>query len=71
MELPVAVLIHNELLGIKGSPGDLLNISPHGFYEVNLRFGEKVHRVLLPVSSTVVIGREPEVAEAERIEVER
>lgn len=71
MELPTAVLIHNETLGIKGSRGDLLNISPQGYYEVNLKFGEKTHRVLLPIGETVVIGQEPEVADAERIEVER
>lgn len=71
MELPIGVLIHNEVLGIKGSRGDLLNISPHGYYEVNLKFGDKTHRVLLPIGLTVIIGQEPEVAETERIEVER
>ena len=71
MELPVKVLIHNELLGIKGSRADLLAISPHGYYEANLKFGQNVHRVLLPVASTVVIGQEAEVAPDERIEVER
>lgn len=71
MELPIDVLIHNELLGLKGSRGDLLNISPHGYYEVNLKFGEKTHRVLLPMDNTVIIGQEAEVAAAERIEVER
>lgn len=71
MELPIGVLIHNEVLGVKGSRGELLNISPHGYYEVNLKFGEKTHRVLLPIDGTVVIGHEPEVPAAERIEVER
>ncbi|MCP4202821.1 MAG: hypothetical protein GY769_12915 [bacterium] len=71
MELPFGVLIHNEILGIKGSRGDLLNISPHGYYEVNLKFGENTHRVLLPIANTVIIGQEAEVPAAERIEVER
>ncbi len=71
MELPVAVLIHNQVLGIKGSRGDLLNISPLGYYEVNLKFGEKTHRVLLPIALTVVIRQEPELAATERIEIER
>lgn len=71
MELPIGVLIHNELLGVKGSRGNLLNISPHGYYEVNLEFGEKTHRVLLPIDNTVIISQEAEVAAAERIEVER
>lgn len=71
MELPVAVLIHNQVLGIKGSRGDLLNISPLGYYEVNLKFGEKTHRVLLPIALTVVIRQESELAATERIEIER
>ena len=60
MELPAEVLIHNEVLGLKGSRGDLLRISPEGYYEVNLAFGERIHRVLLPIESTVVIQREAE-----------
>jgi hypothetical protein len=71
MELPIGVLVHNELLGIKGSHGDLLNISPQGYYEINLDFGEKTHRVLLPIGATVIISQEAEVPAAERIEVER
>ncbi len=71
MELPLGVLVHNEILGIKGSRGDLLNISPHGYYEVNLKFGDNTHRVLLPIANTVIIGQEAEVPAAERIEVER
>ncbi len=71
MELPIQVLIHNEILGIKGSRADLLSISPHGYYEVNLQFGQNVHRVLLPIAETVVIGQEAEVPRDARIEVER
>lgn len=70
MELPVKVLVHNETLGVKGSRGDLLSISPQGYYEVNLKFGEKVHRVLLPIGQTVVIAHEAEVGAEERIEIE-
>ena len=71
MELPVPVLIHNELIGVKGGQGVLLNVSEDGFYEVNLTFGAKVHRLLLPVATTVVIAREPEEAEDESLEIER
>ena len=71
MELPTEVLVHNELIGVKGSAGTLLNINEHGFYEVNLRFGSNVHRVLLPVGSTVVIGREPEATPVDSLEIER
>lgn len=73
MELPAEVLIHNSVLGMKGSPGTLLQVSPHGFYEANVRFGDRVHRVLLPIADTAMIAAEPEeavVASAE-IEIER
>ncbi len=71
MELPAEVLIHNELLGLKGSRGRLLGIAPEGYYEVNLKFGEKLHRVLLPIAATVLISREPEEPVDARIEIER
>jgi hypothetical protein len=71
MEQPTPVMIHNELIGVKGSPGTLLNISEHGFYEVNLTFGSNVHRVLLPIASTAVIGRDPEDVWSEGLELER
>ena len=60
MELPTEVLIHNAPLGMKGAPGKLIAISEHGFYEVNCAFGDKIHRVLLPIGATVLIAREPE-----------
>ena len=72
MELPVEILIHNTLVGLKGAQGTLLAISPHGYYEVNVRFGDKTHRVQLPIAETVVIRRTPEEAEVgEPIEVQR
>jgi len=55
MELPTDVLIHNELLGMKGARGRLLQLGREGYYEVNCQFGDRIHRVLLPVNSTVVI----------------
>ena len=71
MEIPKEVLIHNDMLGIKGSRGTLLDVSPHGYYEVNLKFGENVHRVLLPVARTVLIQADPEAVAGPAIEVER
>jgi hypothetical protein len=71
MEIPADVLIHNELLGIKGSRGRLLRVSEHGYYEVNLTFGERQHRVMLPVAATVIINAEPEIVGGEQFEVER
>ncbi len=71
MELPTQVLVHNQILGVKGAKGTLLSVSPHGYYEVNLKFGDSQHRVLLPVSSTVVIASEAEETGGEPIELER
>lgn len=72
MELPSEVLIHNELVGMKGTRGTLLQVSPLGFYEANVRFGEGTHRVLLPIDSTVVIAQEPEERAAPKeLEIER
>ncbi len=71
MELHTEVLIHNEILGVKGGKGVLLQISGDGYYEVNLQFGERVHRTLLPIQGTVLIGREPEEATRPDLEIER
>jgi hypothetical protein len=72
MELPAEVLVHNEPMGMKGSRAVLLQIHPDGFYEMNVRFGERTHRVLLPIAATVVIAGEAEVTvSVESLEVER
>lgn len=72
MELPSEVMIHNEQLGMKGTRAVLLQIHPDGFYELNVKFGERVHRVMLPIPSTAVIAREPEPAAGpEAAEIER
>jgi len=61
MELPAQVMVHNELMGMKGNRATLLQISPDGYYELNLRLpGDKVHRVLLPIGATALIATEPE-----------
>ena len=73
MDLPNKVLVHNDILGIKGGKGTLVAISPHGFYELNLRFGQAkaTHRVLMPIETTVIISREPEEEFLVDVEIER
>ncbi|MFP5285422.1 MAG: hypothetical protein ACLGI9_06765 [Thermoanaerobaculia bacterium] len=71
MELPAEVLIHNELLGIKGGKGTLLQVTPDGYYEVNCTFGERVHRTLFPIQGTVLIQRQPEDLTRVDLEIER
>lgn len=73
MELPIAVLIHNELLGLKGTKGSLIQIYPEGFYLLSTTFGSKIHKVHLPIGQTVLIVEEPEDEEVvgEPLEIER
>ena len=71
MELPAEVLIHNELLGIKGGKGTLLQVTQDGYYEVNCTFGERVHRTLFPIQGTVLIQRQPEELTRVDLEIER
>lgn len=72
MELPTDVLIHNALLGLKGTAGRLVRISELGYFEVDLTFGDKQHRVMLPITSTVLIEREPQPQDVSAdFEVER
>ncbi len=71
MELPVAVLIHNEMAGLKGVEGALHQISDHGYYVLQYSFGDNIHRVLLPIQETALILKEPEEIVEEPMEVER
>lgn len=73
MELPLPVLIHNEVLGLKGTAGSLLQIYPEGFYLVTTAFGSKTHKLQLPIAQTVLILEDPEeeAVAGEPIEVER
>ncbi|HEX2164998.1 MAG TPA: hypothetical protein VHM02_13720 [Thermoanaerobaculia bacterium] len=72
MEMPAEVMVHNEQLGMKGTRAVLLQIHPDGYYELNVKFGERVHRVMLPVGATAVIAKEPEpVAGPGAEEIER
>lgn len=71
MDLPAQVLLHNEVLGLKGGKGTLIAVDARGFYEVKISFGEKIHRVLLPIAESVVIFREPEPQYVIESEIER
>lgn len=71
MDTPNEVLIHNDTLGLKGARATLLQVNVAGYYEVNLQFGERRHRALLPTARTVVISAEPEEASSDLGEIER
>jgi stringent starvation protein B len=70
MDVPVEVLIHNEIVGMKGTEGTLLQIGD-GFYELNCRFGGGIHRILLPIASTVLFAKEQEERFAVDFDIER
>jgi hypothetical protein len=70
MELPADVLIHNETLGVKGGRGTLIQIT-EAYYEVNCQFGERLHRTLFPIQSTVLIAQNPEEPSRFDGEIER
>jgi hypothetical protein len=70
MDVPSEVLIHNTVVGWKGEEGTLLQIGD-GFYEVNCRFGGSIHRVLLPMSNTVLIAKDREERFAADVDIER
>jgi hypothetical protein len=71
MEIPSEVLVHCDLLGLKGAKARLLGVSPHGYYEVNVQYGDRRHRTLLPVERTVIISTDAEEASEAATEIER
>ncbi len=70
MDIPAMVLIHNQISGLKGTEGKLLQISPLGYYEVECVFGQSTHRVLLPIQSTVMISKDAVEEEVPHVEVD-
>lgn len=71
MELPADILIHNELLGMRGKAGRLLGVHPEGYYELRVDFGDSGHRMLMPIAATVLIFSQAEEEFETRVEVER
>ena len=72
MELPAEVKIHNDQLGMKGRDGRLIAIHPEGYYEITATLGEREHRLLLPIDSTILIASEAEEEwDAHQVDVER
>jgi hypothetical protein len=71
MELPIEILIHNEIVGFKGREGVLLAINDSGYFEVTTHFGDVPHRLLLPIQSTILIAKDPEENFEASIEIER
>ncbi len=70
MELPAEVLIHNELLSMRGKEGRLLAIHADGYYELTVQFGESGHRMMMPIATTVLILSRAEEEWESSVEVE-
>lgn len=70
MDLPAEIQMSNEQLGVKNQKATLVSISPHGYYEMRLSFNNRQHKVLVPITETSIIFREPE-PEYEAMEIER
>ena len=70
MDIPSMVLIHNQILGLKGTEGKLFQISELGYYEVECLFGQARHRVLLPIHSTVIISKDMTEEDVPQLEVD-
>ena len=64
------VFIYNELLGLKGSSGILQDINEKGYYDTIIKIKDKRHRILLPLSQTIIIYREPLIEMDQSLELE-
>ncbi|RLA94458.1 MAG: hypothetical protein DRG25_02460 [Deltaproteobacteria bacterium] len=65
------VFIYNEILGLKGSQGVLQSVNEKGYYDTIIKIKEKRHRILLPISHTVIIFSEPIIERDQTIEIEK
>ena len=70
IERESAIKIYSEILGMKGTHGQLIRISEQGFYEVRIKAGGESFTGLLPIQSTVILTALAE-EEFKMIEVER
>jgi len=71
IEREAAILIYNEVAGIKQKKGVLVRVASEGFYEVLMELQPgKSFTALLPIAATVLIAADAE-EEVPPIEVER
>jgi hypothetical protein len=59
LDLPARVVIYCPALELKNKQGNLISISPQGFYEVRLDFSDRNHTALLPIGGTALVFAEP------------
>jgi hypothetical protein len=71
MDIPANVRIYFDSISGEPKRGRLLNVSPHGYYEVSLSFAAGAYRALLPIERTFILADEPEENVESTLEVER
>jgi hypothetical protein len=71
MDIPANVRIYFDSIAGEPRRGRLLNVSPHGYYEVSLQLAAGSFRALLPIGRTFVLADEPEVNIETTVEIER
>ena len=71
MDIPTKVYVTCPMSDLKQSPGNLIAVSPHGFYELHMVFGSNTHTLLLPINATALTTVEPILTPPAGFEVER
>lgn len=72
MDLPAKVTIYTTVFpDLNAKSGELISIAPENYYELHIKFREKRHIVLLPISQTILIFEEPLLDVKADFEIER
>lgn len=71
MELPSKVLIFCAAVDFKQTEGSLIAISDQGYYELQIKRGEKRYTYMLPIQQTSLICVDPLLEPHADFEVER
>lgn len=71
MELPSKVLISSPGVEFKNVEGSLIAISELGYYELQIKRGEKRYTYLLPIEQTCLVCIDPLLEPSADFEVER
>ena len=71
MDLPTKVMIYSDFPEIKNMQGNLISISEHGYYQVQVQIKEKRHTYLLPIAGTALVFLDSLLDVAPGFEVER
>lgn len=72
MDLPAKVTIYTNIFpDLNAKNGELISIAQQNYYELHIRFKEKRHVVLLPISQTILIFEDPLLDVKADFEIER